>query len=97
MGSSSDRASDGVPRALVIRHSSVGSVARGKDEIDSLFDASPLTSGVSATSATVGSRMARRQMSKRRNIEAVANLQPMLLFLPERIDHCIARTFDFST
>ena len=62
---------DGVPRALVVRRSSVRSVARDDDEIDSQFDDNTLTSGVSVTWEIVGSRMARRQMSKRENIEEI--------------------------
>ena len=50
-------------RALVVRRSRVRSVARGDDGIDSLFDASTLTSSVSVAWAIDGSRMARRQMA----------------------------------
>lgn len=46
-------------------------VARGDDEIGSLFDASNLTSGVSVTREIDGPRVARSQMSKRGNVEAV--------------------------
>ena len=58
----------GVPRAFVVRRSSVRSVARGDDDTDSLFTVSTLTSGVSVTWAIVGSRMARRQTSKSGNM-----------------------------
>ena len=99
MESSSDRASDGVPRALVVRRSSVRSVARGADEIDSLIDASTLTSGVTMVWAIVGSRIARRQVSKRGNIEAVGRFAARSTIVrPNAATTAgLARAFDFST
>ena len=99
MESSSDRASDGVPRALVVMRSSVRSVARGDDEIDSPFDASTLTSGVSVAWAIDGSRMARRQTSKRGNIEAVGRFAARSAIVrPNAATTAgLARAFDFST
>ena len=55
-----------MPTALVVRRSSLRSVARGDDEIDSLFDASTLTSGVLVAWVICGSRI-----SKSGNVEAV--------------------------
>ena len=57
---SRDRES-GMPRAFVVRRSSVKSVARGDDDTDSLFAVSTLTSGVRVNWTVVGSRMAIRQ------------------------------------
>ena len=60
---SNDRARD-VPRAFVARRSSERTVARGEDNKDSLVDVSTLMSGASVAGAVVGSRIARRQMSR---------------------------------
>jgi hypothetical protein len=57
-------------RAFVVKRSSVRGVAWA-NEINSLFDASTLMSGMSIAWAIDGLRMARRQMSKSRNIEAI--------------------------
>ena len=54
----------------MIRRSSVRSVVRGDDDTVSLVDASTLTSSVGVAREMVGSRMARRQMSKSGNMKA---------------------------
>ena len=56
---SRDRES-GVPRAFIVRRSSVRRVARCDDDTDSPFSVSTLTSGVSVTGVVVSPRMARR-------------------------------------
>ena len=74
-GSSSDRESDDVPKALV-RRSSVRSVARGDNDTVSLVDASTLTSGVSVAGWFEDGW---RQMSKTGIWKRVADLPPMHL------------------
>jgi hypothetical protein len=57
---------------------------RGDDDTVSLVDAGTLTSGVSVARAMVGSRMARRQMSKRGSVEAGGRSVYIALFEPRK-------------
>ena len=98
---SRDRES-GVPRAFVVRRSSVKSVARGDNDshdTDSLFAFSTLTSGVRVNWAVVGSRMARRQKSKSGNMEAAGKsaTNAAIVRSNAKTTAGVVETFVFST
>lgn len=95
---SSDRASE-VPRAFVASRSSVRSVARGEDDIDSPVDVISLTSGANVVGAIVGSRIARRQMSRSGNNDAAGRPATSATIVRENAGTTagLGGAFDFST
>ena len=74
-------------------------VARDDGEIDSPIDFSTLTSGISVAWEMVGSRMARRRMSKRGNIEPVGISAANAAIVRPNVatTEGLVGAFDFST
>ena len=89
------------PRALVVRHSSVRRVVRGKDDKDSLIDVSTSTSRSmpSVTGAIVGSRIARRQTSRSENKDVTGRFAASALIVCANavIITALGGASDFST
>jgi len=95
---SSDRERD-VPRAFVARRSSVRTVARGEDNKGSSVDVTALTSGASVAEAVVGSRIARRQMSRSGNRDEAGRATARVDIVCETAATTtgLGGVFDFST